>query len=77
VYSCLPGLFGAAALAAAGLPVTPGGSVLLITLCHGGVIPISLPQGDGKNGDKSCPGGCHAAMLSRRGECCGDIDDSA
>jgi len=75
MLSDLFGLLGAAALAVTGIPAAPGKALFVMQLCHGGTIPLNIPVGDEHGPGKSCPGGCHAGCLSRKGHGDGDPED--
>jgi hypothetical protein len=75
--SSLAGLLGAFALAAAGFPAALGRTLIWIPVCHGNAIPVELPDGSRRGRDDSCPGGCHAACLSRTDALASDDEDSA
>jgi len=60
---------GLAALAAAGLAMTPGFSAsrthdIVIPMCLGGSHPFLPPRDDDRR-DHSCPGACHALCARR------------
>jgi hypothetical protein len=57
----------AAALLAFGAPSPVAGEkIIMIPLCHGGNIPLSVPAHDDQGPGKPCPAGCHALCFGQR-----------